>query len=426
MPRERHPWLIKKASHDAAAGATAELPQERTQGLWLVHGKWYDLQGFASRHPGGRFWIEETRGMDVTELYETHHLDLRGPDQILEKCLVGPASPDYRGFYDYEAKGLYPTLKRRVATALRESGGNGATPAFRAQCWFVLVAHCVCFATTAATGSLWVAAFTGVTISSLHGIGHNFLHRADSWWMYVATVGGWNVHLNRVSHAISHHPMPNTNWDLEILGHEPWLFNMVDRPANSRWIVIYGPLLCCSGHLLDVVFTWSRILSRRQAFELEMLSNVLQLAALCYGCGMPRAVLCWCTMFLVFGAINAYAGYPLHHTESAWTIGDKSHARKRDMAEHIIAATVDYDVGAMPGWQSLLCYELMPNHCLHHCFPTVDCSKFPAIRDVFEETLKEFGVQQKLVAQPHISLQMVPAWLRGTSWYTTAKRLMAV
>ena len=48
-------------------------------------------------------------------------------------------------------------------------------------------------------------------------------------------------------------------------------------------------------------------------------------------------------MFLVFGGIDSYAGYPLHHTEEAWTVGDTAHARKRDLAEHILAATVDYD-----------------------------------------------------------------------------------
>jgi len=61
-------------------------------------------------------------------------------------------------------------------------------------------------------------------------------------------------------------------------------------------------------------------------------------------------------------------------------------------------------------------YELMPNHCLHHCFPTVDCSRFDVIRPVFEATLREFGVQQKVMAQPHIYFGMWPAWLRGTSW----------
>jgi hypothetical protein len=74
-------------------------------------------------------------------------------------------------------------------------------------------------------------------------------------------------------------------------------------------------------------------------------------------------------MFVVFGAIDSYAGknqsfsliisdpstkysmlytaliqtvfclckgYPLHHTESAWTVGDTAHPRKRDLAEHLI------------------------------------------------------------------------------------------
>lgn len=45
----------------------------------------------------------------------------------------------------------------------------------------------------------------------------------------------------------------------------------------------------------------------------------------------------------------------------------------------------------------MLCYELMPNHCLHHIFPTVDCSRFDIVRPVFEKTLAEFGVQQKLI-----------------------------
>merc|ERR1712072_1399112 len=143
---------------------------------------------------------------------------------------------------------------------------------------------------------------------------------------------------------------------------------MVDRPANSQWVVLYGPLLCCAGHLLDVVLTWWRVLRGQQSFEWELLSNAIQVALLCFGCGLRHGVVLWCVMFLAFGAIDSYAGYPLHHTERAWTVGDSSHPRKRDMAEHIVAATVDYDVGAIGTWQAMLMYELMPNHCLHHCF----------------------------------------------------------
>jgi hypothetical protein len=183
----------------------------------MVHGNFYDLDAFVKIHPGGSFWLEETRGMDITELYETHHLKLGKPNAILKGCLVGPASSDYKTFYDYSENGLYPTLKRRVAEALdKDAGGSSnATTAFKVQCSAVLVAHSCCFAALCTSGGsgagclLW-ATLCGITISSLHGIGHNFMHQADNLWMRVCTVGGWNIHLNRVSHAISHHPMPNT------------------------------------------------------------------------------------------------------------------------------------------------------------------------------------------------------------------------
>jgi hypothetical protein len=90
------------------------------------------------------------------------------------------------------------------------------------------------------------------------------------------------------------------------------MYNMVDRPANNKWILLYGPLLCASGHLLDVLLTWRRILLRQQAFELEMLSNPLQLLLLCsLGNGIPTGCAMFALMFLVFGAVDSYAGYPV-------------------------------------------------------------------------------------------------------------------
>eukprot|EP00928_Gymnodinium_smaydae_P064357 TRINITY_DN47703_c0_g1_i1.p1 TRINITY_DN47703_c0_g1~~TRINITY_DN47703_c0_g1_i1.p1 ORF type:complete len:459 (-),score=28.18 TRINITY_DN47703_c0_g1_i1:83-1399(-) len=424
----RHSWLERKAVHDSAAGATNDISVSKASQLWMVHGNWYDLTAFVNKHPGGAFWLSETRGMDITDLYETHHLRIAKPDAVLKGCLVGPAANDYVGFYDYAPDGLYLTLKRRVVEALdtHAGGSSDATTTFKIQCLSVLLAHLICFSMLCRSGpggSLCWAILTGITVSALHGIGHNFMHQADNMWMYACVLGGWNVHLNRVSHAISHHPMPNTEWDLEILGHEPWLYNMVDRPANSKWVLVYGPWLCASGHLLDIMFTWMRILGRRQSLKFELFSNPLQLALLCsFGNGVATGCSMFLLVFLVFGTIDSYAGYPLHHTEQAWTVGDRSHERKRDLAEHIVASTVDYDIGTMGLWQSMLCYELMPNHCLHHIFPTVDCSRFDVIRPAFEKTLDEFGIHQKVIAQPYIYFGMFPAWLRGTVWESLVAR----
>lgn len=42
--------------------------------LWICDNKIYDLTEFAEKHPGGRSWIDMTRGHDITLSFKTHHL----------------------------------------------------------------------------------------------------------------------------------------------------------------------------------------------------------------------------------------------------------------------------------------------------------------------------------------------------------------
>lgn len=34
--------------------------------LWIVENKLYDLSGFLDKHPGGRTWLDLTKGQDIT------------------------------------------------------------------------------------------------------------------------------------------------------------------------------------------------------------------------------------------------------------------------------------------------------------------------------------------------------------------------
>ena len=43
-------------------------------GFWRIHDKVYDLTGF--KHPGGVMWMHLTKGTDITELFEIHHLNI--------------------------------------------------------------------------------------------------------------------------------------------------------------------------------------------------------------------------------------------------------------------------------------------------------------------------------------------------------------
>lgn len=62
-------WLEEKTAFDT------ELHQQPPSDVWVVDNKEYNLSGFLERHPGGRHWLERTRGQDVTELFYTHHLN---------------------------------------------------------------------------------------------------------------------------------------------------------------------------------------------------------------------------------------------------------------------------------------------------------------------------------------------------------------
>jgi cytochrome b involved in lipid metabolism len=49
----------------------------------------YDLTEFVAQHPGGKSWLELTKGQDITALFHTHHLEIDKVTPILEKYYVG-------------------------------------------------------------------------------------------------------------------------------------------------------------------------------------------------------------------------------------------------------------------------------------------------------------------------------------------------
>ena len=61
-----------------------EVPEK----LWRVHDKYYYLTDFIEKHPGGRIWIEKNRGTDITELFESHHIEIEKAKIILNKYFV--------------------------------------------------------------------------------------------------------------------------------------------------------------------------------------------------------------------------------------------------------------------------------------------------------------------------------------------------
>ena len=76
-------WLKWKREND-------EVPRD----LWRVRDAFYDFERF--EHPGGNTWMKITKGTDVTELFESSHLNIEKAEKYLKTYRVQrkPRNPE--------------------------------------------------------------------------------------------------------------------------------------------------------------------------------------------------------------------------------------------------------------------------------------------------------------------------------------------
>jgi Cytochrome b5-like Heme/Steroid binding domain len=90
---------------------------DNAEGIWRVHDKIYDLTEFVDRRPGGADWLELTKGVDITEQFEAHHITEKA-EQMLKKFYVRDAVLPRNYRFTFNENGFYKTLKRRVASQI--------------------------------------------------------------------------------------------------------------------------------------------------------------------------------------------------------------------------------------------------------------------------------------------------------------------
>lgn len=98
-------WLVSKRDDDEA------------EGLWRIRDTLYDFTNFIDKHPGGSFWLKETKGTDITELFEAHHLSSL-PASLIDSYKVRDAMNERIYTLTMHENGFYQTLKRRVRDKL--------------------------------------------------------------------------------------------------------------------------------------------------------------------------------------------------------------------------------------------------------------------------------------------------------------------
>ncbi|KAI9585947.1 cytochrome b5-related protein [Glossina fuscipes] len=375
-------WLVSKREDDEA------------EGLWRIRDTLYDFTNFIDKHPGGSFWLKETKGTDITELFEAHHLS-NMPASLIESYKVRDAINERIYTLTMHENGFYKTLKRRVRDKLptidvkRKSNSDNIHLALLLSTFLTVVF-------TARWNSLLLLVLAGTLLCWTVIAAHNYFHRRDNWRMYTFNLAMLNVCGWRISHAMSHHMYPNSYWDLELSMFEPflcWIPNEHVKTLTLRYIsFLIEPLVYAMTFLLDIL---TRIFYSIRCTNImywhDLLTFTIPLSM--YLCSDLTLFMClrqW--LFIIMVASFAFCVIGLnaaHHDPKIYHEGD---AIRDDRDWGLFQVDTIIDRVDLKSSQFLVLTHF-GDHCLHHLFPTLDHGILPELYPIFYETLDEFKAQ---------------------------------
>nr|CAI5858614.1 unnamed protein product [Callosobruchus analis] len=165
-----HVWLQDKQQTDGA------------EGLWRVHDGLYDLTQFVDKHPGGKDWLTLTKGTDITEAFEVHHISEQ-PEALLKKYYIRDAKTKRNAPFTFDNNGFYRTLKAEVRKHLKTIPKQPInTTNFLMD---AMVALLFLFSTMSVYfWSFGIGILAGMFLAWVTIAAHNYTHQKDNFRMY--------------------------------------------------------------------------------------------------------------------------------------------------------------------------------------------------------------------------------------------------
>ena len=180
----KYPTYRDSLVKDCGTWINGKRLDDNAESLWRVHDKLYDLTDFIKRHPGGSQWLEITKGVDITEQFESHHIS-DVAEKTLPKFYVRDAKLPRNYRITFHPDGFYKTLKRRVASKLSGQFDKSLLATSRFYCDLMLVSTILSFILASRDFNFITAFIAASCLFMLSVISHNFLHQRDNWRMYL-------------------------------------------------------------------------------------------------------------------------------------------------------------------------------------------------------------------------------------------------
>ncbi|CAH0725207.1 unnamed protein product, partial [Brenthis ino] len=398
FPQLKYPSLRDGGFRDPVQWLQGKALDDGAEGLWRVHDRLYDLEHFIQRHPGGSEWLELTKGTDVTEAFECHHIDTIA-ESMLEKFYVRDAKSPRNSPFTFKEDGFFRTLKREVREELKKVPKD--TEKFSDMITDgLLITLLVTSATTCWSNNYWavMASYFVASLSLAYVViaSHNYIHRKDNWRMYLFNFSLWSYRDFRVSHALSHHLYPNTLMDLEISAFDPmisWLPRR-DRPFYANFSVLIEVITFPFIYFLNFLKRSTSVFLRKDFFKKhyrwhDAVGFLLPLwMYLVTGASFYDVFITWLwiisTASFIFFMIGSNAA---HHHPKIFKDGDQVSDPNPDWGIHELEAVMDRREINTNYFRVLTNFG---HHALHHLFPTLDHAVLEYLYPVFLNNCEKF------------------------------------
>ncbi len=261
-----HDWLRQKQIFD-------DVAMEGKKSLWRIHDKLYDFTHFKN-HPGGYTFIEMSKNLDITELFESCHYNIEKATALLDKYYVAdcPKGKERNSSkFTFKPDGFFVTLREKVKKylATRKPTSYFATSAVVLDLLFVgfLLSWVMIISPfEKSSNTLWILeAICAAFLAFLGVCAHTFYHHRDSWRVHTFDFSLFSSYEWRISHAFSHHVFPNSAMDYEVWAFEPFMYFFPyawkEGIINQTLCVLKAAIMVTVGFCIAPFLTVSTLLS---------------------------------------------------------------------------------------------------------------------------------------------------------------------
>lgn len=377
---------------------------------WQIGGKYYDLEPFLEKHPGGQevLMIARDRFEDHTYAFESHHSNIELVRKMLEKYEVkGILPPEYtideNGHKMYYPKlctreSFYSVLRMKVHEYLkRNKYGSGPSLQCLLLNFVILFFNVLFMIIVMITGNFLLCPVLSF-FSTLNGaFGHNWIHqpRYKSFGYLTLNINGFCTDVWFREHNLQHHTYTNTPLDNHYKGVEPFLVNDPTKKRNAiqRILPYLIPLVLFFGTIGNYITVWIMVFKHKEKFFFSNCIFGVIISLFVYFNGMIRGML----LILLWMGIQSiwYFSIALWNHNTPHTLDLDTRDQVQDFGHYQLSVSSDIgtDLTFLQSWK----YLWLNFHTVHHLFPHVDFCHHSHIQKIIIETCKEFKINYNTI-----------------------------